>query len=170
MKLRTISTLVALSLAISFGTYVTESQAQTNSNFSENNKTILSQQPSDSTPDRGKRNRGQKWEKMLQQLDLTPQQTEKIDAIKAESRQEYAALREEMRDSQEQMRSLLSSDASSNELRQQHQEMQRLRQKISDRRFETMLEIREVLTPEQRAQMAQLRRDRLGNRGFDRFN
>ena len=170
MKLRTISTLVALSLAISLGTYVTESQAQTNSTFSETNTTLLSQQPSEAPPYRGKRNRGRGWERMLQQLDLTSEQTEKIDAIRAESRQEYEALREEMRDSHQQMRSLLSSDASSNELRQQHRAMQRLRQKMSDRRFETMLEIREVLTPEQREQIVQLIKNNRGNRGFRRFN
>ena len=170
MKLRTISTLVALSLAIPFGTYVTESQAQTDSTFSETNTTILSQRSPEFTPYRGRKGRGGGWERMLQQLDLTPEQREKIDEIQAESRREYETLSEEMRDSHQQMQSLLSSDASSNELRQQHQQMQRLHQQMSDRRFETMLEIREVLTPEQRAQMAQFRQNRPGNRGFRRFN
>ncbi len=170
MKRRTISTLAALSLAIPISSYALISQAQTDSNFSETDTTILSQRPPEATPYRGRKNRGRGWERMLQQLDLTSEQREKIDEIQEESRREYKALRQEIRDSHQEMQSLLASDASNGELKKQHRAMQRLRQKMGDRRFETMLEIREVLTPEQRAQMAQFRQNRPGNRGFSRFN
>lgn len=58
------------------------------------------------------------------------------------------------------MQSLWANNASNGELRQQYHQMQRLRQKMGDRRFEAMLEMREVLTSEQRTKMAQLIKER----------
>ena len=63
------------------------------------------------------------------------------------------------------MRSLLASDVDPEQLRQQHQQLQDLRQQASDRCFTTMLEIREVLTPEQRIEWAELIRQRRGSHG-----
>ncbi len=160
MKLRTISTLAALSLAIPLAGYAIQSQAQ-DYRLYETNTTIISQRPSE---------RRQKIERMMQQLDLTPEQTQQINTIREQSRSEYEALKPEIRANQQQMQSLLASDASNRELRQQYQQMQRLYQQMGDRRFETMLQIREVLTPEQRAKMAQLRSDSPESRGFRRFH
>ncbi|MDJ0577456.1 MAG: Spy/CpxP family protein refolding chaperone [Xenococcaceae cyanobacterium MO_234.B1] len=170
MKLRTISTLAALSLAIPLGSYAIKSQAQTDYTFSETNTTIMSQRPSEAGPYRRGKDKGQRIERMIQQLDLTPEQTEQINAIREESRSENEALKQEIRSNRQQMQSLLASDASSNELRQQHQQMQRLHQQMGDRRFETMLQIREVLTPEQRAKMAELISNRSESRGFRRLH
>ncbi len=56
----------------------------------------------------------------------------------------------------------MTGNASDDQLRQQHQEMQALRQQVETRRFETMLQIRKVLTPEQRAKAAQLMQEHRG--------
>jgi len=63
------------------------------------------------------------------------------------------------------MRSLMASDASSEQLREQHQKIRDLHQQMGDQRFETMLQIREVLTPEQRQQMQQLMEQNRPERG-----
>lgn len=170
MKRLTISTLAALSLAIPVSAYALISQAQIDSAFSETNTTIMSQRPSEASPRQGRKVRGQRWERMIQQLDLTPEQREQIKDIQEESRSEYQSLKEEVRENRQQMQSLLASDASNNELRRQHRQMQRLHQKMGDRRFETMLEMREILTSEQRAKMAQLIKERSDYRGFHRFH
>ena len=62
------------------------------------------------------------------------------------------------------MQTLLASDASTEEIREQQQEAQNLRQQLDSNRFETMLEIREILTPEQRARMLELRESHRGRR------
>ena len=103
-----------------------------------------------------KASRGDRIEKLLQKLDLTSQQSEQITAIREQFEAENEALYEEMRTNKEEMRSLFTSDASSEQLRQQHNQSQELRQQIGNNRFEMMLQIREVLTPEQREQMAQI--------------
>jgi len=53
-------------------------------------------------------------------------------------------------------------------LRQQHQEVQGLRNQLDNQRFETMLETRQVLTPEQRTKMAELMEKRGHHHGGDR--
>ncbi len=104
----------------------------------------------------------------LEQLDLTEEQSTQIKAI----RQEYLSANDrdyrELKQAREEMRSLLSSDASSDRLRQQHQTIQSLSQTLGDNRFEAMLEIREILTPEQRQEVANMMSQHRGRRNFER--
>jgi Spy/CpxP family protein refolding chaperone len=58
----------------------------------------------------------------------------------------------------------MATDASTEQLQQQHQQLQNLHQQLGDRRFDTMLQIREVLTAEQRTQLSQLREQHHQNR------
>lgn len=102
---------------------------------------------------------------LIQQLDLTPEQSEQIRAIAEQSKTESQPLRQQLETNRQEMGSLLASNASPEELRTNHQNLQNLHQELGNNRFETMLEIREVLTPEQRTQMAELMEQRRG-RGF----
>ena len=105
----------------------------------------------------GKRmGRGGRMEKLLQQLDLTPEQSQQIEAIQEQFRTDNETLRQEMQANHQEMRSLLASDSSPEQLRQQHQQLQSLRQQLGTNHFETMLQVREILTPEQRNKMAEL--------------
>ena len=104
---------------------------------------------------------------LLQQLDLTPEQSRQIEAIQQQSRAQNESLHREVQQQRAQTRSLFTSNAAPERLRQQHEQTQNLQQQLSDNLFETMLQVREVLTPEQRSQLAELmaqRRDRM--RGF----
>ena len=69
-----------------------------------------------------------------------------------------------MQTNRQEMQSLLASNADPEQLRANHQAGQNLRQELDTNRFETLLEIREVLTLEQRTQMAQLMEQRRGRR------
>ena len=81
MKRRTISTLAALFLAIPLGASAITSEAQTNPSFSEDNTSIISQ--------RGRKGRGQRWERMMEELDLTSAQREEIKDIREKYSSEY---------------------------------------------------------------------------------
>ncbi|MDJ0588390.1 MAG: Spy/CpxP family protein refolding chaperone [Pleurocapsa sp. MO_226.B13] len=109
--------------------------------------------------------RGQKMERLLQQLDLTPEQSQQIEAIQADSETTAQELRQRIQTQHQEMRSLMTSDATTEELRAQYQQAQDLRQQLGDNRFETMLQIREVLTPEQRAEIAELMEQHRGRKG-----
>jgi periplasmic protein CpxP/Spy len=111
--------------------------------------------------------RGDGMDKLLEQLDLTPEQSQNIEAIKEQSKTATESLRSQMQTQHQEMRSLLASDASTEQLRQQHQQVEELHQQLGNNRFETMLRIREVLTSEQRAKIAELMEQHRGKR-FDR--
>lgn len=157
MNWRTFSAVTAAMLIVPWGT----DAAKANLEINEDSTMQLSQMKHDK---RGGRGRG--MERIMQQLNLTPEQSEQIKAIKEQSKTQTQALMQQMQTSREEMRSLLASDSSPEQLREQHQTVQNLHQELSTNRFETMLEMREVLTPEQRTQMVELieqRRDRKFN-------
>ena len=103
-------------------------------------------------------------DRLVQQLDLTSEQSEQIEAIREQSETENQALFEQLQTNRQEMQSLLASNANPEQLRANHQNGQSLRQELDTMRFETMLEIRELLTPEQRTQMAQMQQQRRGRR------
>ncbi|MEM6612723.1 MAG: Spy/CpxP family protein refolding chaperone [Cyanobacteria bacterium P01_C01_bin.72] len=118
----------------------------------------------------GKRgDRGKKMNRLLQQLELTPEQSQQIESIQEESKSTAQELKDQLQTQDRGMRSLLSSDATDEQIRQEYQQAKAIRQQLSDNRFETMLQIREILTPEQRARAAELieshRQRRFGERG-----
>ena len=99
--------------------------------------------------------RGKKLERLLSQLDLTPEQAEQIRTIQEQSRTTAAELKEQLQTQRQEMQSLYASDATAEEIRSEHQETEELASQLSSDRFETMLQIREILTSEQRAKMAE---------------
>ena len=100
--------------------------------------------------------RGQKMGKLLQQLDLTSEQSQQIETIQEQSKTNVQGLKEKLQTQHQEVRSLMAGDADIEQIREEHQETQELRQQLSSNRFETMLQIREVLTLEQRSKMAEL--------------
>jgi periplasmic protein CpxP/Spy len=120
-------------------------------------------------PIRGKGGWGDKWQ---EQLNLSAAQKAQIQQIRDQEKTSSQSLRQQMKAAFEKQQSLMTGNASDDQLRQQHREVQALRQQAEDRRFDTMLKIRQVLTPEQRTKAAQLMKDhhgrRHGGRGGDK--
>jgi periplasmic protein CpxP/Spy len=123
------------------------------------------------TPDRmpeGKEHKGHRDGEMFKELNLTADQQAKIKAIRDQEKSASTDRRTQMKAAFDQMRSLSAGNATEDQLRTQHRQVQQLRQQAEDRRFETMLKIRAVLTPEQRTKMAELmqKRRKGGHHGF----
>ena len=113
----------------------------------------------------GKRgHRGHRIDKLIQKLDLTPEQSTQVNTIQSESKQTAEALKQQMRSQHEKMKSLLASEANEAEIRAQYQEKQELHQQLSNNRFETMLRLREVLNTEQKAKFTQLMEEHRGGK------
>ncbi|NER39222.1 MAG: Spy/CpxP family protein refolding chaperone [Oscillatoria sp. SIO1A7] len=107
----------------------------------------------------------------IERLNLSSEQREEIEAIRNQYQEETQDLRQEMRDAKQQLQQLMSSNASDGELRSQHNRVIDLHQEMAQTRFEQMLEIRSVLTPEQREQWAeQMQQRRQGGRRNRRRN
>jgi Spy/CpxP family protein refolding chaperone len=158
MKWSALFSIAAVSLLLPISAYASQFNLEAN-NASRESASVVSQTIAQATSEGRRSDRKADW---LEQLNLTPEQSEQIRAIREQSKAENQSLRQQMQQAREQMRSLLASDATPEQLRQQHDSIQNLHQQLSDRRFETVLEMREVLTPEQRTQAAELMQQHKG--------
>ncbi|MEB3280785.1 MAG: Spy/CpxP family protein refolding chaperone [Lyngbya sp.] len=103
-------------------------------------------------------------EQLLEQLNATPEQKQKMQEIRAQYQDRISERKQLVRQAQQQLQELLSSNASDSQIRQQYDELMRLKQEMSKLQFEIILEVREVLTPEQRRQFADIMEQRRRNR------
>ena len=161
MMWRAFSTLAVLSLILPLGTYA----AQFNP---ENSKQPENMQIAQIFFQRGREYRGEGMKKLTEKLDLTDEQSTQVEAIHEKYRVANEQNYQQLQQAREEMQSLLTNDANPDRLRQKHQEMQSLRQQLGDSHFEAMLEVREVLTSEQRQKMADMMAQHRGRRGYNR--
>ena len=115
-----------------------------------------------------RRHRGEGLQQFLERLDLSDEQSTQIKAIYRRYYQANQESRQELQQAREEMGSLLTSDANSNRIRRKHREIQSLNQELGNSRFEAMLEVREVLTREQRQEIADMMAGYRGRRGYYR--
>ena len=111
---------------------------------------------------------GEGLQKFLNRLDLSEEQSTQIKAIYRRHYQINQEYRQELREAKEEMGSLLTSEANPNRIRQKHREIQSLNQELGNSRFEALLEVREVLTREQRQEIADMMAEYRGRRGYYR--
>jgi len=74
-------------------------------------------------------------------------------------------LHQQLQTNRQELRSLFPSNSTPEQLQEQHQQLQALHQQLTDNRFNIMLQIREVLTPSQRTQLAELMAQRGEKKG-----
>ncbi len=115
-----------------------------------------------------RRHWGEGLQKFLDRLDLSEEQSTQIKAIYRRQYQTNQQSRQELRQAKEEMGSLLTSEANPNRIRRKHREIQSLNQELGNSRFEAMLEVREVLTREQRQEIADMMAGYRGRRGYYR--
>ncbi|GAB4211401.1 MAG: hypothetical protein OHK0012_03790 [Synechococcales cyanobacterium] len=92
------------------------------------------------------------------QLDLTPSQRQKLAELRRqhEPQADRAALRTEM----DKLRQMMAGTADAAQIRAQHENVQTIRQRLELQRLDMLLAIREILTPDQRQALEQLRAER----------
>lgn len=118
---------------------------------------------------------GDRTERLIETLDLSAEQAAQLRAIREGDLDEMRALHDNLRAEREAMHDLMAGTAADAELQAQHDAVQTLQRQVADQRFENMLAIRNVLTPEQRTEIAgqmkqrrETRRERLQERREDR--
>ena len=108
---------------------------------------------------------------LIQELNLTPEQTQQIQAIQNQYQDQISQRRQAVRQARQELLALLAGTASESQVRQKYRQVETLKQQVSDLRFDSTLAMREVLTPEQRRQFAermQNRRENYKNREMNR--
>ncbi len=163
MKLRTFLAMAAIILLLPLSTYAAPSNHQDSTQV---DKTQVAQFFSG----RGGNRKGERMQKLLQQLDLTPEQSTQIESIHEQYHTANQQNYQQLQQARAEMRSLFAQDANPNQLRQKHQEIQNLHQQLGNNRFEATLQVREILTSQQRQKMAELIAQHRGRRGHHQEN
>ncbi len=107
-------------------------------------------------PGRGFERLEERKGRLIEELNLSPQQQQQLEAIRQQRRAELENLKQRMKLLRQEMDQLLSSNAPEASLRAKFAEIQAVKQKMAEVRFEQMLATREVLTPEQRVKFQEL--------------
>ncbi len=107
------------------------------------------------------------FKKMFKELDLTPEQQEKMKELRKNKPNQKANFKE-MKELKKQFKEALGSDASESELKKLHSQIQEKKAAMAKQGFEQMLKIRAILTPEQRKKFKDMRHEGgKGKRGWD---
>lgn len=86
----------------------------------------------------------------LKSLDLSEEQKTKLKDLRKSATEAHKEVRTALKDGRKAMEDLMKSDAKKEEILSKFEALQTLRNKMARARFEMMLAIRDILTPEQR--------------------
>ncbi|XFA73113.1 Spy/CpxP family protein refolding chaperone [Thermosynechococcaceae cyanobacterium Okahandja] len=101
----------------------------------------------------------------LDNLNLTPEQRQQLQAVRQQYHSRMDQTRNQLRTAKEELRQMMSGTASEEQIRTKHQQVRDLENQLASLRFESMLAIRSILTPQQRQSLAtQMQQRRPGNR------
>ncbi|HTL88715.1 MAG TPA: Spy/CpxP family protein refolding chaperone [Leptolyngbya sp.] len=105
---------------------------------------------------------------LMRELNLSADQMSKIQQVRTRYRDELKRDRDAARQAQQELRTLMAGNATDDQIREKYRQVKDLRTKIADAQFNSMLEMRNVLTPEQRQKFA-ARMDKQRGGMYDRM-
>lgn len=103
------------------------------------------------SPELAQAGRGEKWAKMAEELSFTPEQRDKLKKIQEDFHKTLPAKRDAMETAREELQTALKGSASDDEIRKKFQALEAAQSDFAKSRFEKVLAIRGILTPDQRA-------------------
>ncbi|MFM9266573.1 Spy/CpxP family protein refolding chaperone [Tychonema sp. BBK16] len=111
--------------------------------------------------------RGGKEGGMFEKLNLSADQKQKMQAVRDRYKDQISQRMQAVRQARQELQTMMAGATNTSQMRDKHRQMMGLRQQLEEVQFESMLSMREVLTPEQRSQWSQLiqqRRESAKNR------
>ncbi len=164
--------LIVTVLTLGFGgTMTLANSAQEPSSSVLLSQTKVLAQERENRPNRPNRPRGRNRGDQLQQaLNLSDEQMQKLNEIQQNYRPQIQELAKQIQATYQEFNQMMQGNASEDEVRSKHKELAGLRQKMEDIRFESMLEMRTILTEEQRQKFAQFMQQRRQRRDGNRPN
>jgi Spy/CpxP family protein refolding chaperone len=120
----------------------------------------LAQSPTPPAPGQERPMRGRGQGDILQQLNLTPEQTRQVQEIRQRSMPKMQQTRQNLQQARQELDQLISSNASERQIQDKFRQVQSLKQEMATIRMENLLAIRAILTPEQRQQYNTLMQQR----------
>ena len=101
---------------------------------------------------------------LAKELNLSPEQIQKLQQLRKNTQGKNKERRQTLKTAKQQLNQLIQGNASTDQVRQKRQQVQSLQREIADTNFENTLAIREILTPEQRVKLQQIRAQRRQDR------
>lgn len=101
--------------------------------------------------------------RFFEQLNLSSPQKQQIATIRRQYQPQLEQLQNKAQVAQEEFLTMMAGTEPVEEIRTKRQKAIAARQELGDARFESMLEMREVLTPQQRQQLAKIMEERRDN-------
>ena len=105
-------------------------------------------------------------EKMMSELNLTAEQQTKMKALKESSKAGLKDKKKAMRAAREDLGNALKGTASDADVRKKFEALSKLQDEFAKARFEHVLAVRAILTPEQRAKFHEMKGKIEGRRGM----
>ncbi|MGL5080003.1 MAG: Spy/CpxP family protein refolding chaperone [Microcoleaceae cyanobacterium] len=99
-------------------------------------------------------------ERLLDELNTTAEQQKKMQDIHNRYKNEIAGHRQRLVQLQQELNTLMIGNASEPEIRRKHDELEQVRQGMTQLQLDMLLRMREVLTPEQRDQFTEIMQQR----------
>lgn len=96
----------------------------------------------------------------FEQLNLSETQKQQISSIRQKYRPNIEQTSDRLRTAQQDLQKLMASDASRDQILSKYQQVGNLRQDMERLRFQSMLDIRDVLTTAQRQELEQMMQQR----------
>ena len=115
----------------------------------------IAELPIDSLAERGN-NVDMPSGRVLKQLNLSPEQLQKLKTIRDRQITQIRDLGQQSRQANKELRDLLAGTESSDVIRSKHTQVLNLQQELRKQHFERMLAMREILTPQQRSQLNEI--------------
>ncbi len=140
---------LATAILLTFG--ASTAGAQINTNTDSSTSPLLAQRPVESGRQR------------LDELNLDSRQRDELRKIQERYREEISEKADDLRAAQDRLTLMFSGNNSERDIRRQYQEVERLRQSLSELRFNNKLEIHRILDREQRRRFAEIMEDRRDN-------
>ena len=97
-------------------------------------------------------------------LNLSREQIQKLQQLRKNTQGKNKERRQTLQTAKQELNQLIQGNASTDQVRQKRQQVQSLQREIADTNFENTLAIREILTPEQRVKLQQIRVQRRQDR------
>jgi len=100
---------------------------------------------------------------VLKKLNLSNTQMQQLKAIRDRNKDTLKSSTQQLRQASQDIQNLLAGTAPTEQIRSKFNQVQNLKQQVAKLQFEQMLAMREILTPQQRMQLAQAMTQFRGN-------
>ena len=97
---------------------------------------------------------------MFEKLNLSADQKQKMQAVRDQYKDQISQRMQAVRQARQELETMMAGTANASQMRDKHRQIMGLRQQLQDLQFESTLAMRELLTSEQRSQLAQLMQQR----------